>query len=214
MKHIIPAALAFLLLVPTAAAQSRSFDLTGNVVWLDATGGGTFDDLADPAEIDIEADIGYGLAANIFFGDRISAEFAVSRIEPETNVTRRRAVAGSGPGGNLSIMPVTAVLQFHFAPNGFIDPYVGAGAAYVIYDFSASQGVHNLNRIDFEDDVGLAVNAGLGIRLGQRFGINLDAKYVPIETNATAVVVDTNEQRSGEFNISPIILSAGLSLRF
>lgn len=214
MKHIIPAALALLLIVPTAAAQSRSFDLTANVVWLDATGGGTFEDLADPADIDIEADIGYGLAANIFFGDRISTEFAISRIEPETNITRRRAVGGSGPGGNLQIMPVTAVLQFHFAPNGAIDPYIGAGAAYVIYDFSESQGVHNLDQIDFDDDVGLAVNAGLGIRLGPRFGINLDAKYVPIESNGSAVVVGTNQQRSGQFDISPIILSAGLSLRF
>lgn len=213
MKIIIPAVLATLLLVPSAAAQ-RSFDLGANVVWFDPTGGGTFEDLADPAELDIEADVGYGLSANIFFGDRISAEFAVARIESETNVTRRRAVAGSGPGGTLTFQPVTAVLQFHFAPNGFIDPYVGAGAAYVLYDFSESQGVHNLDQIDLDDDVGLAVNAGIGIRLGQRFGINLDAKYVPIESAATAVVVDTNQQRSGQVDVSPIIISAGLQLRF
>ena len=214
MKSLIPAALVLLLLVPSAAAQSRSFDLTANVVWLDATGGGTFEDLADPSELDIEADIGYGLAANIFFGERISTEFAISRIEPETNITRRRAVGGSGPGGNLQIMPVTAVLQFHFAPNSFIDPYVGAGAAYVLYDFSASQGVHNIDEIDFDDDIGLAVNAGLGIPLGRNFGLTIDGKYVPTESNATATVVGTNQERSGEFNVSPIIISAGVSLRF
>lgn len=213
MRYLFPAVLASLLLVSNASAQ-RSFDLTANAVWYDPTGGGTFEDLADPAELDIEADLGYGLAANIFFGDRISAEFAVARVESETEVTRRRAVAGSGPGGTLTFQPVTAVLQFHFAPNGFIDPYVGAGAAYVLYDFSESQGVHNLDEIDLKDDVGLAINAGLGIRLGQRFAINIDGKYVPIESDATAVVIGSNNVRSGQVEVSPIIISAGLSLRF
>jgi outer membrane protein W len=105
------------------------------------------------------------------------------------------------------------VLQWHFAPNGFIDPYIGGGAAYVLYEFDA-QGVTNLDQIDFDDDVGLAVNAGLGIRMGDHFGIVIDGKYVPVESNATAVVVGTNQERSGQFDISPIIISGGLSLRF
>ena len=212
MKYLIPAVLASLLLVPTAFAQSRAFDLTANVVWLDPTGGGTFEDLADPADLEFDSEIGYGLAANIFFGGRLSTEFAIARIQPDTTITRRRATGGEG-SGNLQITPVTAVLQFHFAPNGFIDPYVGAGAAYVLYEFDV-QGVSNLDQIDFDDDVGLAVNAGVGIRLGDRFGINIDGKYVPLESNATAVVVGTNNERSGQFDVSPIIISAGLSLRF
>jgi outer membrane protein len=213
MKHFVFAVLALLLFVPMASAQ-RSFDLTANAVWLDPSGGGSFDDLSDPADIDIDADLGYGVAANIFFSDRISTEFAIARIEPETTITRRRAIGPAVPGGDLEIMPVTAVLQFHFAPQGFIDPYIGAGAAYVLYDFSSSQGFHNIDQIDFDDDVGLAVNAGIGIRLGQRLGLNVDAKYVPIESNATAVTIDPNGESAGRFDVSPIIISAGLSLRF
>jgi outer membrane protein len=212
MKQLIPAVLASLLLVPAAFAQDRSFDLTANVVWLDPTGGGTFEDLADPSDLEFESEIGYGLAANVFFGGRLSTEFAIARVQPDTTITRRRPIGGTG-SGNLQITPVTAVLQFHFAPNGFIDPYVGAGAAYVLYEFDV-QGISNLDQIDFDDDIGLAVNAGLGIRLGNRFGINIDGKYVPIESSATAIVVGTNEERSGEFEVSPIIISAGLSLRF
>lgn len=212
MKSIVPAVLASFLLIPTAFAQSRSFDLTGNVVWLDPTGGGEFEDLEEPAELEIDADAGYGLAANIFFTDRISTEFAIARIEPETTITRRRAVGGQG--GTLDIMPITAVVQFHFAPNGFLDPYIGAGAAYVIYDYSGDTSPDVVNNIDVDDDVGLALNAGLGIRLGNRFGITLDGKYVPIESNARAVIVGANEESQGRVDVSPIILSAGLSLRF
>jgi outer membrane protein len=214
MRQGLLAVFALLLLSPAASAQSRFFDLTGNFVWLDPQGGGTFEDLTDPADLDIDAEAGFGIAANVFFGRRLSAEFAVARIEPETRITRTRAIGGSGPGGNLQITPLTAVLQFHFAPNGFIDPYVGAGAAYVLYDFSESQGVHNLRQIDLQDDIGLALNAGIGVRLGPRFGLTLDGKYVPIESDATAVVVGTNQQRTGQFDVSPIIISAGLSLRF
>lgn len=212
MRTLLTVFVVLLAATPAVFAQSRAFDLTGNVVWLDATGGGTFEDLADPADIDVDADMGYGLAANVFFGDRISVEFAASRIEPETTI-RRRAVGGAAAGGNLAIMPVTAVLQFHFAPNGFIDPYIGAGGAYVIYDFS-DDATSAIRQVDIDDDIGLAVNAGLGIRLGTRLGLNADVKYIPIESNATAVVVGQNQETVGRFEISPIILSAGLSLRF
>jgi outer membrane protein len=210
MKYTVVAVAALLLSLP-AVAQQRSFELTGNVVFLDPTGGGTFEDLSDPAEIDFEGDMGFGLAANIFLGNRISAEFAIARVEAETNI-RRRAVGGAG--GNLEFTPLTAVLQFHLAPNAFIDPYIGGGAAYMLYDFSESQGVHGIDQIDFEDDIGFAVNAGVGIRLGDRFGLTLDAKYVPIETNAQAVIVTGNQDSEARIDVSPIILSGGLTLRF
>lgn len=212
MRYAVVATLALVLTSP-ALAQQRSFDLTGNFIWMDPTGGGTFEDLTDPADIDIEADAGYGVAANVFFGDRISAEFAIARVEAETNV-RRRSVGGGGPGGTITMQPLTAVLQFHFAPNGFLDPYIGGGAAYLVYDFSESQGVHGIDEIDFDDDVGFAVNAGVGIRLGNRFGINIDGKYVPIESNARAVIFTGGEESDARIDVSPIIISAGLSLRF
>ncbi|MDQ3283195.1 MAG: outer membrane beta-barrel protein [Acidobacteriota bacterium] len=209
MRYVVAALLALSLVTP-AVAQSRSFDLTGNVVWLDVTGGGSFEDLSDPADIDVDADIGYGASANIFFSDRISLEVALSRVSPEARV-RRRAVGGAT--GNIDIMPLTGVLQWHFAPNGFIDPYVGAGAAYVLFDNFDANGVSNIDRIDFDDDVGLAINAGLGIKLGGRLALVVDGKYVPLEANARAVNV-TGSGTEGRVDVSPIILSAGLSLRF
>lgn len=210
MKHLGFALLALFVLVPTAFAQHRAFDLTANAVWVDPTNSGSFKDLADPADIDFDGTIGYGLAANIFFGDHISAEFAASRVDPDTTI-RRHAV--SSAGGNLRMTPLTAVLQWHFAPNGFIDPYIGAGAAYVLFDNSGDNSISGINDIDIKDDAGFAVNAGLGIRLGSRWGINGDVKYVPLESNATAVVA-TGGTTQGRFNISPIIVSAGLQLRF
>lgn len=210
MRYVVTAVLALALSLP-AFAQRRFLDLSANAVWVDPSNSGSFEDLADPATIDFDPSVGYGAAANVFFSDRVSIEFAISRVDSDTTV-RRRAV--TAPGGNLQMMPVTAVMQFHFAPNGFIDPYIGAGAAYVLFDDVEANGVSGLESIDFEDDAGLAINAGLGIRLGERFGLVIDGKYVPLESNAKAVVLGTGQTSEGKVNISPIILSAGLSLRF
>ncbi|HYO75310.1 MAG TPA: OmpW family outer membrane protein [Thermoanaerobaculia bacterium] len=209
MRYVVAALFALSLSIPAFA--QRAFDLTGNVVWVDPTGGGSFEDLSDPADIDFDATAGYGIAANVFFGDRISAEFAISRVKPETRVRRR--VVGATTTADFEMIPMTAVLQFHFAPNAFIDPYIGGGAAYVLFDDVDNNGLGNLDRIDLEDDIGFAVNAGVGIKLGGRLGLVLDAKYVPLEANATAVTV-TGADTEGRVDISPIIVSAGLSLRF
>ncbi len=210
MRHLAIAVLAVALATPVLA-QQRFFDLSANAVWVDPTNEGSFKDLADPATIDFDPSVGYGASANIFFSDRFSVELAISRVKTDTTI-RRRAV--SSPGGELEMMPVTAVVQWHFAPNGFIDPYIGAGAAYVLFDDVKDNGLSGLDQIDLKDDAGLAVNAGLGFKLGNRFGIVLDGKYVPLESNAKAVVLGTGETSEGKVDISPIIVSAGLSLRF
>jgi outer membrane protein W len=204
-------ALLFALSLSTPLFAQRSFDLGVNYVWMDPTGAGQFEDI-DETEFDFDdAATGWGASANVFFGDRLSAEFAIANVSAEAT-GRRRSVGGFT--GDVDMMPVTAVLQFHFAPNAFIDPYVGGGAAYVLFDDFETQGVSNLDRIDIEDDVGFAINAGVGFRLGGRFRAVVDAKYIPLEANATAVNVAPGNGVEGRFDVSPIIISAGVALSF
>jgi outer membrane protein W len=210
MRTTVFALLALALVLP-ASAQNRFFDLGLNAVWVDPSNNGSFEDLADPTTIDFDPSVGYGASANVFFSDRFSVEFAISRVNTATTI-RRRAV--SNPGGDLEMMPITGVVQWHFAPHAFIDPYIGAGAAYVLFDDVHDNGLNGIQRINFKDDAGLAVNAGLGIRLGNRFGINVDGKYVPLESNAKATVLGTGQTSESKVDISPIIVSAGLTIRF
>jgi outer membrane protein len=216
MKHIIPATLALLLVTaaPAFAQNHRAFDLIGYVSWVDTDSEGTFDlnDPNDPVGVQLDTTMGYGLAANIFFGNHLSTEFAITRVENDVTF-RRRAVNNSGDG--VEMMPITGVLQWHFAPTAMVDPYIGAGAAYVLLDdVDRPSELNNLDfeSIDFDDDIGLVVNAGLGIRLGEHWGITLDGKYVPLEASATAR--RTTGAQDTTFDINPIILSAGLSIRF
>ena len=214
MRHAVPITLLLLLLMAVPmSAQDRAFDLTGYASWVDTSSEGTLDETtSNPVDINFDGTLGYGIAANIFFG-RLSTEFAIVRVESDVSV-RQRAVNNAGDT-QAEMMPITAVLQFHLAPNGRFDPYVGAGAAYVLIDdVDAPDELSNLDfeSLDFDDDVGLALNAGVGIKLTDNFGITLDAKYVPLESSARAV--RTGDAADVKFDINPVILSAGLSLRF
>ena len=215
-RTLVSFALMSVLAVPAFAAD-RFFELTGAAVWVDPNSNGTFNaaNPNQPFDISFDGKLGYGIAANIFFANAISLQLAGAEVKPEATI-RFRPSGVSSTGSSLKMIPLTAVLQFHLLPNGRIDPYVGAGAAYVLFDkLDNSSDVGNLgvNRINFKDDVGLALNAGLDIGLTKNFGITLDGKYVPVKSSATAVFV-TGPDTTTKVKINPVIFSAGLTLRF
>jgi len=216
MKPIrLAVVLIFILAVPAFAAD-RAFDLTGFAVYVDPNSSGTFNSSTPNQAFDINFDgsLGYGIGANIFFGNSLSAEFTIASVKPETSFTGRGRVVNAG-NPELEMIPITGVLQWHFAPNGFIDPYVGAGVAYILFDdLDNASDLGNLgtSRINFKDDAGLALNAGLGIRITPHLAITIDGKYVPLKSSATAVFGSGSTQ--SDVDINPVMVSAGLTLRF
>lgn len=208
-------ALVLLLLATTPLfAAHRFLDLDVNAVWVDPNSNGTFSHpSAHDLGIDFKGDLGYGVGANVFFGDAISLELTASRVRPKANLT----TAGFASNNNrVNMVPLTAVLQWHFAPNGFIDPYIGGGAAYVLFnDINGAKGpVHiGVSRIKFKDDAGFAADAGLSIRFGSNMDIHGDVKYVPLKSSATAVFV-TGPTSETRVKINPVIATAGVGFRF
>ena len=199
--------------VPLFAAD-RTFDLTGWAAWVDPNSSGTFNSPApnQPFNIDFNGKLGYGIGANIFFGSNVSAAFDIVQVRPNTNVRLRPVVGGRTTTRGTRMTPLTAVLQWHFAPSGFVDPYVGGGAAYVLFDDTSVFGTPNLTRINYKDDVGFAVNGGVSLRLSRMLALTADGKYVPLKSSAKAVF--TNGTTTTKVKINPVIFSGGLSLRF
>lgn len=199
--------------VTPALAQNRLIDLSAFATWVDPSGENSFrfDPGGSDVQTDFDADQGWGVAVNVFWSNRISTEFAAAMVEPDLNI--RSAVPFSE---GLQMMPLTAVLQFHLLPRSGFDPYVGVGAAYVIFDdIEGSEDLDevNIDAIDFDDDVGLVLNAGVSWALSRGFGLYLDGKYVPIESAARAVFTQGPGQET-DIEINPLMLSAGLSFRF
>lgn len=211
MKRILLFLAALTLMMTPAFAQERSVDLTGWISYVDPSGETDFED-GEVAEFDSEQ--GFGVGINVFWTNAISTEFAAILAEPDLTL-RANDPAVPDVVGSLEMMPLTATLQYHFNPNGRFDPYLGGGIAYVLFDDIDSDdlGSIDLDSIDFDDDYGFVANAGLSIDLTETFAINLDAKYVPVSSPARAVVggIETDEV---DFDINPLIFSAGISLQF
>src|SRR5688500_48290 len=216
MKRILVLiALAALAAAP-AFSQSRSVDVTGWVTWADPSGD-TIEDVDDLSDVEVEFDSeqGYGLGVNVFWSDRISTEFAAHVLEPDLTLRSTDPTIPLSVFGSLEMIPITATLQFHFAPEGRFDPYIGAGAAWVLFDevTDASLDAIDVDSIAFDDDFGFVVNAGVSIGLTELIAINLDAKYVPVSSAARAVIAGVPGD-AVDVDINPTILSAGLSLQF
>jgi outer membrane protein W len=210
--------LACLFTLPAFAAD-RSFDLTGWAAWVDPNSSGTFNSSAPNQvfNVNFKGTLGYGIGANIFFGNHVSAAFDIVQVRPKAAVRPRAVGGGSLSATGTRMTPLTGVLQWHFAPGGVIDPYVGAGVAYVLFDKTNVYGNPTLSQINYKDDAGLALNAGVSFRITRMLALTADGKYVPLKAAATAVGVPGTLPTipvvvNGKIN--PVIFSGGLSLRF
>jgi outer membrane protein len=203
--------------VPLVAAD-RTFDLTGWAAWVDPNSTDTFKSTpTQQLKLDFDGRLGYGIGANIFFGNHISAAFDIVQVRPKA-IVRSRAVGGrSFSTTGTRMTPLTGVLQWHFAPDGFLDPYLGAGVAYVLFEDTNVFGNPDVGQINFKDDAGLALNAGVSLRISRHLALTADGKYVPLKAAANAVYVPGHLPIVPvvvNTKINPVIFSGGLSLRF
>jgi len=199
-------------------AQSRSVDIIGFGTLVDPSGNSVFESNGGLDDLDVQFDSeqGFGAAVNIFWSRRFSTELAASIVEPDLQLRSQDPAAPLFATGSLEMIPITGVLQFHLSPDGKVDPYIGAGVAYVLFDQvndSGDLGDIDVETIDFDDDAGLVLNAGLSIDITPRLAIYLDGKYVPVKSSATATFA-TGPGTTTDIDINPLIISAGLGFQF
>lgn len=214
MKHFAWLLCILLIASPTFAAD-RFFDLTGWATWVKPQSSDTFNSTApnQAFNVNFRGKLGYGAGVNIFIGQTLSLAVDASEVRPDARYGFPGATLNQG---SLRMVPITGILQWHFLPKGFVDPYVGAGAAYVLFhDINnvSDVGHVGVSQINFKDDAGLALNGGLGISLSPRIGLTGDIKYVPLKSSATAVFTSGPNQ-SQKIKINPVMASFGLTFHF
>jgi outer membrane protein W len=198
-----------LLLVLVAALPALAqapVDISVFASWVDAQGDTI---LAEGPETNFESGDGFGVAVNWFWGRSLSTELSASAIKMDAGLD-----LGGQPFvdlGSIDLTPIALTFQYHFARDSVIDPYLGVGAAWVLVEDIESDDLDLLfGPLKVDDEFTYVLNAGLGIRLTQTFGLYLDAKYMPLEiaTRAAGDTVDT------KLEIDPMIISAGIRIRF
>ena len=138
--------------------------------------------------------------------------------------TTKHNVSGTsgttGGIGNLAstwVLPPTLTMQYHFAPEGKVRPYVGAGVNYtVFYSEKATPGLVGAvgpTTVSMTDSFGWAAQAGVDVDIGENVFLNLDVKYIDIDTTATLSTTAAGVQ-TVRAKIDPLVFGAGIGFKF
>ena len=179
-------------------------DDSGGVLPAVPTGSVTVDDAIVP-----ELDFTY------FFTNNIAAELILATSPHD--IDGADAIAGLNEVADTWALPPTLTFQYHFAPDAKLRPYIGAGINWTIFyseDSSPSLdgALGGATRVSLDDSFGWAVQAGVDFDLTERVFVNLDVKYIDIDTTAT---LNTGGSiNTVDVDIDPLVFGVGFGMRF
>lgn len=209
------AAFLILSLLCAPRAWAQSFEVSASAVWSGFSGSG---ELTPEAELEFDGAAGLGAGVAVHWTDHFSTELAAARINTDTTFRFVTPPAAELEIGELEMTPVTLVARWRFMPGGFVEPYIGAGGAYVMLgEISASSGLTELglDRIDFEEAWGLAANAGVSLRIAENLRIGIDAKVLRVESDTRARYGGEEEDSQAvAVTMDPLVVSMGVAFRF
>lgn len=207
MKFFAVTTMLLFVLAAPLAAQDRTVDLT---LWASRTDVRGTNVLNDAFETEFESGDGFGVSANVFLTNRFSIEAAVFDLGSEAELTFEDTAPFEM--GNVDIRPFTAGVQFHPAGLSRIDPYVGAGLAYVMASDVESEDLRNLGvgALELENELTWQVNAGIGFSVYRGIGLAVDARYIPYEPKSRSSVTGGEE----DLDLTTLVVSGGVRFRF
>lgn len=142
-----------------------------------------------------EVDISY------FINKNIAAELVLTY--PQTIDIK----VGGSKAGSIKALPPSLLLQYHFTDLGAVKPYVGAGLNYTIFT-KRSNILGGAAQVD-SSSTGLVGQLGLDVALNKNWSLNLDVKYVKMDTG-----VKVGGAKVGSVDLSPVTAGIGIGYRF
>jgi outer membrane protein len=219
--HIKPvllgtAALAAALATPAQAKQGDLLiRLRGIVVAPNEKSGSVLP--AFPGE---KVSVDNGVAPEIDFTYMATDQVGFELIAATTKHSASGRTGTTGSIGKLAstwVLPPTLTAQYHFLPDAKIRPYVGAGVNYTLfYNESASSGLEGAvgaTKVHMSDSFGWAAQAGVDIDLTDKLFLNLDVKYIDIDTTARLSTTAAGVQKV-RINLDPLVVGVGVGVRF
>ena len=123
---------------------------------------------------------------------------------------------GIGKLASTWVLPPTLTVQYHFAPEAKVRPYVGAGVNWTLfYKEKASNGLEaavGQTNVHLSSSFGWAAQAGIDIDLNEKMFLNFDVKYIKMDTNARLNTTTAGVQRVG-VDIDPLVFGVGVGFK-
>lgn len=152
-----------------------------------------------------EMDISY------FFNDNISTELVLG-VSNHSGKAIGTAL-GTVDLGDVWLLPPTLTLQYHFAPDYVINPYIGAGVNYTIFFNDDLPAGSPLLSIHHGNSFGPALQAGFDVKVNDPWFLNFDVKKVFVNTKATMDAGSLGIVKAS-VDLDPWLFGVGFGRRF
>ena len=154
------------------------------------------------------------VAIEYFVSPNISIETICCMTQHDVDIVAG-PLAGAEAVSNARVIPATFTLKYHLNPGG-ISPYVGAGPTYFIW-INDAPGADTIplgvTRQSLSNELGVAIQAGIDVPVGENTLVSLDAKKYWVDTTARWFAGNTRVIETTHA-IDPWVLSAGVGFRF
>lgn len=108
-------------------------------------------------------------------------------------------------------LPPTISVQYHFAPTGKFDPYVGAGLNYTFFFSTYTSGALAGTNLQLGSSLGLAAEVGGDFNLGNNWLLGVDVRYIQIKS---AAKLNGNKATVGDVTLNPTVFGVTIAKKF
>jgi outer membrane protein len=151
--------------------------------------------------LDVDGQWAPELDFTYFFTKNIAAELILA-------TTKHTVTLNGASLGDVSVLPPTLLLQWHFTDLGAWKPYVGGGLnATWFYNVDLNAGPVKLSTDS--TSIGGALQAGLDYAIAKDWYLNLDVKYIWMSTDVKAGGTTLTNLK-----IDPWVYGVGVGYRF
>lgn len=152
---------------------------------------------AAPLSVDANAQLTLGLG--YFFTDNLALDvLAATPFKHDLSL-------GGALIGTTKHLPPTVSLQYHFKNESKFTPFVGAGLNYTTF-FSTKS---SLGELKLKDSFGLALQAGVDMKISDKGSLRADLRWMNIETD-----MRLNGADIGKAKINPVVAGVSYVHRF
>lgn len=162
-------------------------------------------DLLGDGTVYVEVDDGTSLTLNATYMFSSNWGFDILAAYPFTH----DITVGGDKAAETDHLPPTFSAQYHFAPDGQFQPYIGLGLNYTTFFSTDTSGPLDGSKLSLDDSFGLAARVGADFLVGDKWLINLDARYISIETDAKL-----DGSKLGGVSIDPWVFAVSAGYRF
>lgn len=213
--HCLAAAVAAVAVAAPAQAEQGDWLLRGRAILVAPTEDSSgIEPLFPNDEVSVSNSFAPEVDISYFVTDHVALELIAATTKHD--VSGKTGIPDAvGKLADTWVLPPTLTLQYHFAPKAKVRPYVGAGINYTLfYSEGASGDLESAlgeTDVELDDSFGYALQAGVDFDLSDKIFLNLDVKYIDIDTEAK--ITSGPLVNRVDVSIDPIVIGVGLGIK-